>query len=190
MTNIKQYFKRNKIIATNSSNKKILKSNTHHNDFRLASLSMKPNLTLCPASKAAGCLNLCLVNSGRGAMSSVDKARSLRSNYYMNHKDLFIAQVHKELNNFEKTCKSELKGVIPTVRLNTISDIAYELTDIIVKHPNILFIDYTKRARRLKDVNKFHGRGDSGVDRRAFQEAFIFAPPSLVSAVSSPPGVS
>jgi len=72
----------------------------------------------------------------------------------MKHKELFIAQVHKELTNYEKTCKKQ--GVIPTVRLNTISDIAYELTDIIVKHPNILFIDYTKRARRLKDVNKLH----------------------------------
>jgi hypothetical protein len=154
MTNIKQYFKRNTIIATNSSNTKVLKSNKHNKDFRLASLSMKPNLTICPASKAAGCLKLCLVNSGRGAMSSVDRARSLRSDYYMNYKELFIAQVHKELNNYEKTCKKQ--GVIPTVRLNTISDIAYELTDIIVKHPNILFIDYTKRAKRLKDVNKLH----------------------------------
>jgi len=154
MTNIKQYFKRNSIIATNSTNTKVLKSNKHNKDFRLASLSMKPNLTICPASKSAGCLKLCLVNSGRGAMSSVDKARSLRSDYYMKHKELFIAQVHKELTNYEKTCKKQ--GVIPTVRLNTISDIAYELTDIIVKHPNILFIDYTKRARRLKDVNKLH----------------------------------
>jgi len=62
------------LLNTAAGNAKILKSQTG-TDFRIASLSLYPNDTVCPAAILAGCKDPCLVTAGRGAMSTVAAGR-------------------------------------------------------------------------------------------------------------------
>jgi len=111
---------------------------------------MRPNINLCPMQVVAGCKEPCLEASGRGGFDSVKAARQAKTDYYMQDRVGFIAQLKQELVNFEKLCAKN--GVVPYVRLNVISDVQWELATngaIPQAFPNINFFDYTKVAKRL-----------------------------------------
>ena len=138
-----------KLLDTNGSNTK-LKKNNKPIDIRVAGLSLYPNDLICAMRNIALCKKPCLRNSGRGAFDNVEQARKAKTDYYMNDRAGFIAQLIKELTNFEKLCRKT--GVVPYVRLNVISDIQWELKTngaIPQLFPNINFYDYTKIAKRL-----------------------------------------
>ncbi len=143
-----------KLLDTNGSNTK-LKKNNKPIDIRVAGLSLYPNDLICPFRKKAKCEKPCLRNSGRGAFDNVEQARKAKTDFYMNNRPGFIAQLIKELTNFEKLCTKT--GVVPYVRLNVISDIQWELKTngaIPQLFPNINFYDYTKIAKRLGKTPK------------------------------------
>jgi hypothetical protein len=133
-------------MDTGSGNTKIKKTNKS-GTYRVASLSLMPDLILCPASKAADCLNSCLVHSGRGVFPSVAAGRQWRADLWHQDKKQFLERLTKELDNFSKLCKKN--KVSPAVRLNVLSDINWERYGIPQKFPEIFFFDYTKRADRL-----------------------------------------
>ena len=58
----------------------------------------------------------------------------------------FIKQLVRELENFVKWCKKNNK--IGAVRLNTTSDISWEIFEIFEKFPTLQFYDYTKIQKR------------------------------------------
>ena len=58
----------------------------------------------------------------------------------------FLNQLFKELKNFEVWCSKN--GYIPVCRLNTTSDVSWEIFEIFEKFPNINFYDYTKIQKR------------------------------------------
>ena len=63
-----------------------------------------------------------------------------------------MTQLRKEINLFIKRAKK--KELIPCVRLNGTSDIAWETTGIFEEFPHIQFYDYTKVYKRaVKYVN-------------------------------------
>ena len=134
------------LLSTNQSNTKIRKS-AEGSPYRIASLSMKPDDIICPASKAADCRKDCLFHAGRGTMQSVINARSDKSRYWHNDRDGFLAQLCNELFRFIKSCKRS--GDLPAARLNTISDINWEYYGIPSMFPELFMYDYTKRAARL-----------------------------------------
>ena len=115
---------------------------------RMAQLSMMPDSILCAGSKAAGCMDLCLKDAGLAAVyRSVNLARQARTDYWHQDREGFLSQLRRELSNFAKLCdKQGVKGV---VRLNVLSDIAWEEYDIPQDFPALYFYDYTKRAKRL-----------------------------------------
>ena len=138
-----------KLLDTGSGNTKIRKNN-RDTKIRVAGLSLYPNDSLCPMRHVAQCAKPCLVSSGRGGFDNVKNGRQAKTDFYMNDRAGFIAQLKKELANFEKLCTKN--GVIPYVRLNVISDIQWELETngaIPQSFPNINFYDYTKLAKRL-----------------------------------------
>ena len=137
--------------AKKSGNSKVAKTGAKVSplgDVRMAQLSMMPDNIICPASKAAGCTKPCLTWTGLAAVyASVNKARQARTDYWHADKFGFIDQIARELGNFSKTCaKQNVKGV---VRLNVLSDIAWEQHEIPQQFPELFFYDYTKRAGRL-----------------------------------------
>ena len=115
---------------------------------RMASLSMLPDEIICPGSKAAGCMDGCLKCAGLAAVyESINRARQARTEYWHNNQTGFLDQLRRELGNFQKLCaKQSVQGV---VRLNVLSDIAWEQHDIPQSFPGLFFYDYTKRAARL-----------------------------------------
>ena len=138
-----------KLLDTTGGNTKLAKNNRDIT-IRVAGLSLFPNDTLCPMRQAAGCAKPCLVSAGRGTMSNVVSGRQAKTDYFLSDRAGFIAQLKRELANFEKVCNRA--GVIPYVRLNVLSDIQWELSaygEIPQSFPNIRFYDYTKLAKRL-----------------------------------------
>ena len=113
-----------KLLDTNGGNTK-LKKNNKDIKIRVGGLSLYPNDTICPFRHVAQCAKPCLVVSGRGNFENVKNGRQAKTDFYLNNRKAFIAQLKKELANFEKLCIKN--GVVPYIRLNVISDIQWEL---------------------------------------------------------------
>ena len=137
-----------KLLSTSASNTKIAKTQKKEKvQTRVASLSLYPNHVICAGSKAAGCMEACLKSAGMGVFSNVEAGRKAKTEYYLNDQEGFLAQLRAELSNFAKLCKRT--GSVGVVRLNTISDIAWENHQIPQDFPDLKFYDYTKRVKRL-----------------------------------------
>ena len=96
----------------------------------------------------AQCFKDCLKSSGLAQVyTSVNKARQAKTDFYNNDREGFLTQLRRELTNLDKYAKKHNKRAI--VRLNVLSDIAWENHNIPQDFPNIYFYDYTKRAARL-----------------------------------------
>ena len=134
------------LMDTGNGNSKIAKTNKG-GQYRVASLSLMPDRKICPGSKAAGCFDSCLKFAGRGRFDNVAAGRQWRTDLWHSDNQQFIDRLCNELQNFSKLCHKT--GVLPAVRLNTISDIAFEKFQIPQSFPEIYFYDYTKRANRL-----------------------------------------
>jgi hypothetical protein len=109
---------------------------------------------LCPMAETAGCIEGCLNTAGRGVMSSVQKGRARKTEWYVKDRAGFMAQLHKDLTRFQNYC--DKRDIKPCVRLNGTSDIRWETILIdgqsIFNHfPAIQFYDYTKIANRKVD---------------------------------------
>lgn len=135
-----------KLLSINS-NSKLAKTNKATSDYLFAGLSMMPDNVICPASKMAGCFNACLKSAGRGRFSNVIEARQRKTDWWHNDRDGFLCQLRKDLEAFQR--KAAKAGLKPVVRLNVISDIAWEDYGIPQSFPNIKFYDYTKRSERF-----------------------------------------
>jgi hypothetical protein len=107
---------------------------------------------LCANAKIAGCEKPCLFVAGRGAMNSVMLSRLRKTLYFNQFRELFMAQLSREVA-LEKA-KAKRKGYILIVRPNGTSDIRYEnipvlgFDNIMALHSDVQWYDYTKLANR------------------------------------------
>ncbi len=162
------------LLDTRGANPKLKKTGAAA-PFRYAGLSLFPDAELCPGSKAAGCLDTCLAEQGRGRFNNVRGARQSKAAFFRENRAAFVDQLHRELSNFEKLCART--GERGAVRLNVLSDVRWELSGIPQAHPDLLFVDYTKRAARLgktpdnyRLIFSYSGRPQyRNQNRRAFQ---------------------
>ena len=135
------------LLDTRGGNTKLAKTNRAA-PFRYAGLSLLPTNEICPGAKAAGCLDTCLSEAGRGKFENVRSGRMAKTEYWLNERPEFLAQLRRELHNFVKTCARS--GARPAVRLNVLSDIPWERhIDMPGEFAAIQFIDYTKTVYRL-----------------------------------------
>ena len=151
-----------KLLSITQSNTKVKKSMKYFDQYKwqsilihlliknpdYASLSLMPDYKICGGSKSGGCMELCLKSSGFAKIfKSVNIARQKKTEFLLNDRIGFINQLDKELFNFNKKCiKNNKTGF---VRLNTISDYPFYKTGLMQKYSNLIFIDYTKIAKRL-----------------------------------------
>lgn len=133
-----------------SGNTKIEKTNRKAGKYLFAGLSMFPDSTICPASKIAGCFDDCLKSAGRGIFRNVVDARQRKTDWWHSDRDGFLDQLRADLSAFQR--KATKAGKTPVVRLNVISDIAWEDYGIPQSFPNIRFYDYSKRSDRFIQV--------------------------------------
>jgi len=138
-------------LLSRDTNTKLIKTAKGLENVVLAGLSLMPSAILCPSSKAAQCFDDCLKESGLAQVyKSVNISRQKKTDLYMNDRKAFLTQLRRELTNLEKYAVKHNKRAI--VRLNVLSDIAWEKHNIPQDFPNISFYDYTKRANRLDNT--------------------------------------
>ena len=139
-----------KLLTTNT---KLLKD---PKNFIALGLQLAPyNLSgvgnVCPnASK--GCAAACLFSAGRGRFNNVIQARVNRTKFFFKDKAGFFATLYKEIKAAQR--KADKEGKKLALRLNTISDIAWEKIKIDGKNvfdtfPDVQFWDYTKSPQRM-----------------------------------------
>ena len=119
-------------------------------NYRILRLNLAPadlsGFNVCPMA-SAGCKAACLHTAGNPVFQKQkDKGRINRTRYYMQSRVEFLNQLTKEIKNFEIWCSKN--NFIPVVRLNTTSDISWEIHGIFELFPNIQFYDYTKIYKR------------------------------------------
>ena len=146
---VKNTYNVNCLLDRFGANTKLKKSSG--GKYSVAGLSLLPSLKFCPMSIKAGCFDLCLKSAGRGRFNNVVNARNNKSNFYNNDYDLFMILLKYELELHVMNCKKN--KVNPSARLNVLSDIPYEKTDIFNTFKEIYFYDYTKRANRIEACN-------------------------------------
>ena len=118
--------------------------------YRILRLNLAPSdlsgFNVCPMA-SAGCKAACLHTAGNPIFQKQkDKGRINRTRYYMQSRVEFLNQLTREIKNFEIWCSKN--NFIPVVRLNTTSDISWEIHNIFELFPNIQFYDYTKIYKR------------------------------------------
>jgi len=132
--------------------------------YRTAIVYMMPDMTICPASKAAGCHEPCLVSAGQAAVyKAIPRARKGRTDLFHSEPQVFIALLKRELDAFIRKAKRD--GFIPVIRLNGTSDIDYTRLAVndkgqhIFDHYNdIQFYDYSKKpshARKAQTIANY-----------------------------------
>ena len=106
----------------------------------------------CP-NASEGCASACLYSAGRGKFSNVQQARINKSRYFIENKAEFMLNL---VNSIEKLVrKAKRENLIPVVRLNGTSDIAwenikiYDNKSIFEIFPELQFYDYTKSYKSL-----------------------------------------
>lgn len=160
-----------------------------------ACLNLEPNFkyaghNTCPM--AGRCAKHCLSTAGRNRFDSAKAARIRRTKLYYDHREVFYAMLRGDLAALEAKAKRE--GLKPTMRLNCLSDIAWEddvVEDgkhIFALHPRIQFYDYSKvESRFFKYIHfNYHltysasersrpGFIDRCLDSHAHNVAMVFA---------------
>ena len=125
---------------------------------------------VCTSAVLAKCAEPCLNLSGKGVLSSVQAARLRKTLFFQQYKAEFFNTLVKNIKSLER--KAKKRGLLPCVRLNGTSDIAWEnevFTEkdkngivtfsgtIFDKYPNIQFYDYTKLpTRNVKGIANYH----------------------------------
>ena len=106
---------------------------------------------VCP-SATDGCIAACLYTAGQGVYANVQKSRLNRTRWFFEDRAGFMAVLVADIQRLVR--KATKDGMIPAVRLNGTSDIAWEKMAVTVDgtqyrsvmeaFPGIAFYDYTK----------------------------------------------
>lgn len=111
---------------------------------------------VCPKA-SAGCKAACLYTAGRGVMQPTKDARINRTHWFFEDRDSFMETIVKDIKKLVR--KANREKMLPAVRLNGTSDIAFEkirvtvdgvsYRNIMLAFPDVQFYDYTKiRGRK------------------------------------------
>jgi hypothetical protein len=116
---------------------------------------------VCPMAKLAQCEEGCLNLAGRGIMWSVQEARIAKTRRFFDDRPAFIADLIFSIQFVVR--KAHKMGMVPMIRLNGTSDIAWEnipvqfegrsYENLMVLFPTVQFYDYTKLPTRKVPAN-------------------------------------
>lgn len=109
---------------------------------------LRPSKVLCPGA-SKGCLAACLNTAGHGAMNCVQKARQAKTLFYLRDTKRFMEQLDQEIQALKE--RAYKNSMLPAVRINGTSDIDVQkvFKDILDKHKDVQFYDYTKVLSRM-----------------------------------------
>lgn len=149
---------KNKTLLTIDANAKTIKGQKM--GFMTGILYLAPvdisGHNVCSMARIAQCDKACLYTSGRGAMSSVQKARITKTKAFYAYRDQFMQVLVQDISRLVK--RAAKNNMIPLVRLNGTSDIKWENVPVTVGgvtydnlmqvFPDVQFYDYTKIPSR------------------------------------------
>ena len=131
--------------------------------YLTAILYLTPNDDLCPLARLAGCMEGCLYSAGRGAFTSIQKARKAKTDFWYSDQRSFLLSLCADIWTLKYYARKKDQKLL--IRLNGTSDILWEnykiLHDqtIFQMFPDEIFYDYTKHpSRNLK--GKTYGNYD------------------------------
>lgn len=149
-----------RLLANGDTNTKLRKNGRK---LRRKRQFVTRGLPLAPAQSAgvgnvcafasAGCLDVCLNESGLGAVFvNIQIARQIKTVVWYKARDWFKARLLREVQNAQRT--SDRNDTDLAARLNVFSDIAWELlfAELIPQFPRVQFYDYTKNPQRAGAV--------------------------------------
>ena len=106
---------------------------------------------VCPKASPE-CRAACLYTAGRGVYTKVQQARIAKTQWFFSERDSFMVRLVENIESLE--AKAKKNKMVPAVRLNGTSDIAWEkiscvrdgkkYRNVMEAFPNINFYDYTK----------------------------------------------
>lgn len=109
---------------------------------------------VCPW--AGTCKESCLNSAGRGAFNSVQASRVKKTRFFFSNRDAFMEQLFQDCKALVR--KAKRAGMLPCIRLNGTSDIAFHRLVVPSKgmtlmdlFPTVPFYDYTKSAKKALD---------------------------------------
>ena len=113
-----------------------------------------PDAKLCPFAAMAGCFDGCLNTAGRGAFNSTQRARAAKTAFFYDNQRAFMLSLCADIWTHAR--RAEKLGLIPLVRPNGTSDIAFENIQIDGRtifqiFADVQFYDYTKHPNRKLD---------------------------------------
>jgi hypothetical protein len=144
-----------KLISKGSSNAKTAKNALEtHILYLMPHIRNSKLINLCN-NASEGCISGCLVDAGLASVySSVNLARGVRTELYLNERKVFCDRILKELTLLNK--KAIKKEGIIEVRLNGTSDLDFvgilknRCGFDILSFSNLVFYDYTKSIGKVK----------------------------------------
>jgi hypothetical protein len=120
-----------------------------------ASLSGAGNV--CPW--AGTCKSSCLNSAGRGAFNSVQASRVKKTRWFFSDRNSFMEALYEDCKALVR--KAKRAGMLPCVRLNGTSDLAFHRLVVPSKgmtlmelFPTVPFYDYTKSIKKALDNAK------------------------------------
>lgn len=115
---------------------------------------------VCP-NATKGCIKACLYTSGHGRFTKTQEARINRTKWFFEDRTSFLATLIKNVDSL--IAKAGREGLIPAIRLNGTSDIAWEkikvvrdgveYRSIMDAYPDIQWYDYTKILGRKRALS-------------------------------------
>lgn len=154
------------------SNPKLLKSLKY--GYRTAGLHLAPHKlsgkNVCGRA-TPGCSKACLNFAGMGRFDNVQKARLERTKFFFENRSGFMLKLEKEIKYFiwatKRLARQKHKKIIPTIRLNVLSDLPYEnisfigkdgktYNNIMERFPDVQFYDYSKHPNRKGLPQNYH----------------------------------
>ena len=153
------YSKSNNLLSTNNS-KTIKGEKLGYMTYILYLAPHTQNskgINICShASK--GCAKACLFGSGAARFDNVQLGKTNKTEWFLDNRQEFIEKLDKEISVIKNKAKHKDTNnvLIPTIRLNGTSDIAWEKfkirdnKNIFELHSDIQFYDYTKNHIRFE----------------------------------------
>ncbi len=115
---------------------------------------------VCPKA-SNGCKLACLYTAGRGVYTNTQNGRINKTKWFFEDRDAFMASIVDNVAALIR--KANREGLLPAVRLNGTSDIAWEkiavvrngvrYASIMEAFPDVCFYDYTKILGRTKALS-------------------------------------
>jgi hypothetical protein len=150
-----KYFEKKALLTDGKSNTKTAKNSMHtyYLSLQPTNLNSKKE-NLCKFSTKE-CRTACLQFAGRQSFSNVVESRSRKTEFFVNHKTVFVRRLWTELGVLDR------KGERIAVRLNLLSDVDWqaEFTRVMGNDAkmdslkNIQFYDYTKDHFKIYGTN-------------------------------------